>query len=87
MTRSLAFALAIALAPAGAFAQSPSQTPAKAPDRAAVRAACEADFRQNCPGIQPGGGRLAACLKEKRAAFSQECLATLRSARAQRPGN
>ncbi len=83
MTRSFALILAIALAPTAAFAQEP----AKAPNRAAVRAACEADFRQNCPGIQPGGGRLAACVKEKRAAFSQECLASLQSARAQRRAN
>lgn len=80
MTPSLAFTLAVALAPAVAFAQAP----AKAPDRAAVRTACEADFRQNCAGIQPGGGRLAACFKEKRATFSQECLTSLQSARAQR---
>jgi hypothetical protein len=79
MPRSLALTLALALVPAAAFAQGP--------DRAAVRNACAADFQKNCPGIQPGGGRLAACLKEKRAAFSEACLTTLQQARAQRAVN
>lgn len=71
--------LALVLTPAAAFAQ--------APDRAAIRNACAADFKKNCPGIQPGGGRLAACLKEKRATFSEACLTTLQQARAQRAVN
>lgn len=59
----------------------------QAPDRTAIRKACSADFQSNCPGIQPGGGRLAACLKEKRASFSETCLAALQQARAQRRAN
>lgn len=78
MTR-LFLPLALVLSPVASFAQ--------APDRAAVRQACAADFQKNCPGIQPGGGRLAACLKEKRAAFSEACLTTLQQARAQRAVN
>jgi hypothetical protein len=79
MTRTLSLTLALTLTPVAAFAQ--------APDRAAIRKACAADFQSNCPGIQPGGGRLAACLKEKRASFSDACLATLQQARAQRQAN
>jgi hypothetical protein len=79
MTRSLVLTLALALAPVAAFAQ--------APDRAAIRSACATDFQKNCPGIQLGGGRLAACLKEKRASFSEACLTTLQQTRAQRAGN
>jgi len=54
---------------------------------AAIRSACATDFQKNCPGIQLGGGRLAACLKEKRASFSEACLTTLQQTRAQRAGN
>ena len=79
MSRHSALALAALLLPAAALAQTP--------DRAAIRQACAADFQKNCPGIQPGGGRLAACMKEKRAAFSETCLTTLQRARAQRAGN
>lgn len=76
MTRAFAVTLVLALAPAAVLAQTPG--------RGAVRSACAADFRKHCPGIQPGGGRLAACLKEKRASFSQACLTTLDQLRAQR---
>lgn len=79
MTRAFALTLVLALAPAAAFAQSPG--------RGAVRSACAADFRTHCPGIKPGGGRLAACLKEKHASFSQACLTTLEQLRAQRSGS
>ena len=78
MSRHFALALAALLLPAAALAQ--------APDRAAIRKACAADFQTNCPGIQPGGGRLVACMKEKRASFSEACLTTLQQAQAQRPG-
>jgi hypothetical protein len=78
MYRRSALVLACLLLPAATLAQTP--------DRAAIRHACAADFQKNCPGIKPGGGRLAACLKEKRASFSEACLTTLQQARAQRPG-
>ncbi|MCV9939066.1 hypothetical protein OIU35_22180 [Boseaceae bacterium BT-24-1] len=79
MHRSLALTLALSLAPAAVFAQ--------APERAAVRKACAADFQKNCAGVQPGGGRLAACFKEKQASFSADCLATMQIARTQRRAN
>lgn len=80
MHRKFVLTLALVpMAPAAAFAQ--------APERAAIRQACATDFQKNCPGIQPGGGRLAACLKEKRASFSETCLTTLQQARAQRQAN
>lgn len=78
MFRSFTLALAGLLLPAVAFAQTP--------DRAAIRKACASDFQAHCPGIKPGGGRLVACMKEKRASFSEACLTTLQQARAQRPG-
>lgn len=80
MPRRFVLTLAlVALAPAAALAE--------APGRAAIRNACAGDFRKHCPGIQPGGGRLAACLKEKRASFSEACLTKLQQARAQRQAN
>lgn len=80
MPRSLAFTLAlVALMPAAAFAQTPS--------RAAIRNACAADFQKHCPGIKPGGGRLAACFKDKQGSFSADCLATLQIARSQHRSN
>lgn len=80
MPRHLVLTLAlVALIPAAALAQTPGRT--------AIRNACAADFQKHCPGIQPGGGRLAACFKKKQAAFSADCVATLQIARSQRRSN
>ena len=38
-----------------------------------VREACRADVATLCAGIQPGGGRIRACLKENRDRLSQGC--------------
>jgi hypothetical protein len=37
------------------------------------RAACKADAEKLCPGVQPGGGRIAACLKQNEAQVSTAC--------------
>jgi len=34
---------------------------------------CSADIQQLCKDIQPGGGRIAACLKEHNQELSQAC--------------
>src|SRR5215475_15136460 len=39
----------------------------------AARAACNAELQQFCAGVQPGGGRMLACLKEHRDQVSPAC--------------
>ena len=39
----------------------------------AMRAACAADAQKLCAGVQPGGGRIVACLKEHKDALSDRC--------------
>ncbi|MGO7503098.1 cysteine rich repeat-containing protein [Rhizobium johnstonii] len=39
--------------------------------------ACKADLKQYCQGVQPGGGRIAACLQANRANLKPTCQATL----------
>src|SRR5438270_1955228 len=39
----------------------------------ALRQACGAEIQQHCAGVQPGEGRLRACVKENFAAFSEPC--------------
>jgi hypothetical protein len=34
---------------------------------------CMADAQKLCPGVKPGDGRIAACLKEHKAQISAEC--------------
>lgn len=47
---------------------------------AEVNQACQDDILWFCPGIQPGGGRIAACLKANMALLSPECKATIAEA-------
>lgn len=47
-----------------------------------VDQACEEDIYQFCPGIKPGGGRIAACLKPVAASLTPACTASLEKAKA-----
>lgn len=40
---------------------------------AAIRAACAEDAKKLCAGVQPGGGRIVACLKEHKDSLSDRC--------------
>ena len=61
-TPRLAVLSVLLLAPVGAMAQG-----------TALRQACGAEIQQHCAGVQPGEGRLRACVKENFAAFSEPC--------------
>lgn len=50
--------------------------PAAANERAAMQA-CRADAQKLCASTQPGGGRIAACLRENEAKLSSPCQAQL----------
>jgi hypothetical protein len=48
--------------------------PALAQDQlAAIRAACAQDAQMLCAGVQPGGGRIVACLKAHKDSLSDQC--------------
>lgn len=47
--------------------------PAAANERATVQA-CRADARKLCPGMRPGDGRIATCLRQNEAMLSSACL-------------
>jgi len=46
-----------------------------------VHQACEEDIHFLCAGIQPGGGRIAACLKQNAAEVSPGCKARIAEAK------
>ena len=59
--------------------------PARAADAPAatgpVAEACKKDVETLCPGMQPGEGRIAACMKENRRKLSDGCKAALKAQR------
>src|SRR5580692_756787 len=58
----------VSLARAGQSAQAGDQQ-----SLAAIRAACAEDAQKLCAGVQPGGGRIVACLKEHKDSLSDRC--------------
>jgi hypothetical protein len=61
-----------------------AQDAPSAPQATPVREACAADFKKFCPDVQPGGGRIRACIAEHRDDLSQGCRDALQQARAHR---
>ncbi len=53
--------------------------PGLAQDRGAIRDACAKDIATLCPGVQPGGGRIAACFKENLSKLSEGCRTALKA--------
>jgi Cysteine rich repeat len=43
--------------------------------------ACKADVEKLCPGVQPGEGRIAACLKGKHRQLSDGCKTAIKEQR------
>jgi Cysteine rich repeat len=71
-------ALSIALAtPAVAADQNQTGT---GQARAALNTACHADYERLCSDVQPGGGRIIACMKAHKSDLSADCKAGLAAA-------
>lgn len=72
-------ALALALLAAGpALAEDAPQQPVKA------KHACRPDVQRLCADVQPGGGRILACLKGHSADLSPDCTTALAAMEARR---
>jgi D-serine deaminase-like pyridoxal phosphate-dependent protein len=70
------FSLGFAIAAGAAMADDPpaaQPTPAQQKTMHEVRAACQADVQKLCATVQPGGGRIVACLKEHKEEVSDAC--------------
>jgi hypothetical protein len=66
--RGLTLLLVVCVATAAQSAQSNAQSVP-----AAIQAACAEDAQKLCAGVQPGGGRIVACLKEHKDSLSDRC--------------
>lgn len=63
-------------APPSSTPPSSQSPPTQGPSQQAVaeaRAACDTDIQKLCPGVQPGGGRIFACLKQHKEQVSDVC--------------
>ena len=54
------------------------------PAKGRAAAACQADVEKFCPGVEPGGHRIADCLKQNKAKLSQACKDAVAQSRAKR---
>jgi hypothetical protein len=62
--------------------------PAPPPDALSeARAACATDIQALCAGVQPGGGRILACLKEHQDKVSDGCKQAVVKATQKPPAN
>jgi cysteine rich repeat protein len=48
-----------------------------------ITKSCTADAEQKCPGIQPGGGRIQACMKDHFTELTADCKESLLLAKLQ----
>jgi cysteine rich repeat protein len=62
-----------AIASALSLAALVSTAPYALAQQAAAMKYCKADFERLCPGVQPGGGRIIACLKSHKEEISIGC--------------
>ncbi len=74
-----AVALAALCSVAGGYAAD-----APAPGGGPVMEACQKDVQTLCPGVQPGGGRIVACLKKNQAKVSDACKEAVKAQRGER---
>ena len=72
---SIASCLLFSLAFSSASVASPqaAQSAQQGDQLAAIRAACADDAQKFCATVQPGGGRIVACLKEHKDSLSDKC--------------
>ncbi|MGQ9365856.1 cysteine rich repeat-containing protein [Azospirillum sp. A39] len=76
-------AVLLALAAATTFGAATAQTQPSPERRAQAREAmqaCRADVRQLCSGVNPGGGRILACLQQNADRITQPCREALQRA-------
>lgn len=67
---------------AGAARAQGTMSPETQRQVAAFSNACRADYFRLCPGVQPGGGRIIACLEEHVAKLSAPCRDAVKDAAA-----
>jgi hypothetical protein len=80
--------VSICLGAAAQFALADAPPPPPPPDAfSEARVACATDVQMLCPSVQPGGGRILACLKEHQDKVSDGCKQAIMKATQKPPAN
>src|SRR5215475_9682916 len=53
--------------------QAPAPSPVLSPVLAQLKAICQSDIQKLCPNVQPGGGRIIACMAEHQDQITPPC--------------
>lgn len=56
-------------------------------EKVRLQNACRADIERICSGIEPGGGRILDCVKEKKDQLSEGCSTTMKEVFASKTKN
>jgi Cysteine rich repeat len=84
--RLKAAAAALAIVGGLCAATAVAQAQQDSSNRQMIRQACDADYHSLCAGVQPGGGRIVACLQQNSSRLSPDCREALQAAKAPRSG-
>ncbi|MBJ3775135.1 cysteine rich repeat-containing protein [Acuticoccus mangrovi] len=72
-----ALTLGAVLLPAGLAMAQTAQPRITQAEAMQIASACKADIQRICPGVQPGGGRVMACMRAKASEVSPGCQAVI----------
>jgi len=86
-SRELLMVCMLAVLAESLFRPLTSRAQTTSPQPADARTACAADVQKLCPGVQPGGGRILACLKQHKDQVSDGCKSAVMAAMQRSGGN
>jgi cysteine rich repeat protein len=79
---ALMLSIGVGLAAGAVLADEPTAPPAASQKTLEeLRVACRTDVEKLCPAVQPGGGRIIACLKQHKDEVSAGCKQAIVKAR------
>ncbi len=79
------FLVMLGMVVVSAVAAAQTTAPGQPKQLAPAGAACKADVQRLCAGVQPGGGRIRACMRQHQQDLSAGCKAAISHRREEKP--